>query len=164
VLVQTGSDGVQLVIRYNPTLLPRLKPATRLFLFAHECARLSLGSGGAGEAKARQADCLGLATLLQAGLLKREELADVQGDLGFTAEEWALLPGPPRSFDLAACPVRGVVRLPSAATPNARQSGWNACVHGCGDRLYHCGKNCRGDACESRCQEPYRQCVAACSE
>jgi hypothetical protein len=163
VLVQTGSDGRQVLIRHNPALLPRLKPATRLFFFAHECARHSLG-GGSGEARARQADCIGLATLLQAKLLQQEDLPALQEDLRFTAEEWSLLPGPPRSFDLAACPARGVVKLPPAAKPGARQAGWNACVHACGDRLWHCGKGCSGEACASRCDEPYRQCVAACNE
>jgi hypothetical protein len=163
VLVQTGSDGRQVLIRHNPALLPRLQPSTRLFFFAHECARHSLGGGG-GEARARQADCIGLATLLQAGLLKPEDLPALQLDLSFTAEEWSLLPGPPRSFDLAACPARGVVKLPPAVAPGARQSQWNACVHACGDRLWHCGKGCSSEACASRCDEPYRQCVAACSE
>ena len=163
VLVQAGSDGMQQVIRYNPSLLPRLKPATRLFFFAHECARLSL-DGPDDTAKARRADCIGLATLVDAGLVKQEALADLQADLSFSAEEWRLLPGPPRSFELSACPAHGGVRLPAATAPGEKQADWNACVHRCGDQLYHCGKGCSGAACDSHCMEPYRQCVAACNE
>lgn len=41
----------QPVIRYNPQALPQLKPDTRLFFFAHECARHTLGQATTGAAR-----------------------------------------------------------------------------------------------------------------
>ncbi len=155
-LVATSHDKNGTTIRYNPSLLPRLKPATRLFFFAHECARNSLGDAGKAAlsvARSQQADCLGLATLLDGGLLKREELAGLQADLTFSEAEWALLPGLPRSFDLAACHARGVVKLPASTLPSASQAAWDKCIRGCAGPLLSCG---------DRCLDTYRQCVAGC--
>lgn len=143
-------------IHYNPSLLPRLKPATRLFFFAHECARNARGDAGKtplSVARAQQADCLGLATLLDGGMLKREELADLQADLNFSEAEWAMLPGLPRGFDLAACHSHGVVKLPVETPPSSGQAAWDACVRICAGPLLACG---------DRCMDTYRQCVAGC--
>ena len=155
-LVATSHDKDGATIRYNPSLLPRLKPMTRLFFFAHECARNALGDGNKAAmsvARAQQADCLGLATLLDEGLLKREELPELQADLNFSEPEWALVPGLPRSFNLAACHSRGVVKLPLNAAPSGKQTGWDACVRTCAAPLLACG---------ARCQESYDKCVAGC--
>lgn len=164
-LVQTMSSDGHPVIRYNPDLLPRLKPTTRVFFYAHACARIAMGLTTAEQisaAQARQADCMGLSSLIGSGLIKRDELPDLQGDLSFSEAEWGLLPGPARGFELSTCPSRGIVKLPATPLPTSGQADWNTCIHRCSDRLYHCGKNCSGDACETRCMEPYRQCSAAC--
>jgi hypothetical protein len=164
-LVASGNDTEVPAIRYNPSLLPRLKPATRLFFFAHECARHAMGDAAKpalSVARARQADCLGLTTLLASGLLKRAEMADLQADLSFSEAEWALLPGLPRSFDLAGCSVPGVVVLPPATLPSEKQAAWNACVRACADRLWTCQKKCRGRDCVAPCLDTHGQCQAAC--
>lgn len=155
-LVATIRNKAGASIHYNPSVLPRLKPATRLFFFAHECARNSLGDSGRAAMSvewSQRADCLGLSTLLDGGLLKREELADLQADLSFSEAEWALLPGLPRTFDLGACHSRGVVKLPAATPPSAGQVAWDKCVRGCAGPLLSCG---------DRCMDTYRQCVAGC--
>ena len=153
-LVAVGHDKDGTSIHYNPAVLVRLKPATRLFFFAHECAAISLGDAGKAALsvdRARQADCLGLATLLDGGYLKREELPELQADLNFSEAEWALLPGQPRSFDFAACRSPGVVRLPAEKSP--AKPGWDACVRTCAAPLLACGNHCL---------ETYQQCVAGC--
>jgi hypothetical protein len=164
-LVASDHEAQAPTIRYNPNQLPRLKPATRLFFFAHECARHAMGDAdkpSLSVARAREADCLGLATLLDSGLLKRENLAELQADLSFSESEWMLLPGLPRSFDLAACSVPGVLRLPPATLPSDRQSAWNGCVRACADRLWNCQKKCRGQDCAAACLETHGQCESAC--
>jgi hypothetical protein len=169
VLVRSLDDRGQATIHYNPSLLPRLKPATRLFLFARECGRGGLRANNAATAlepslaEARRADCLAVATLLGAGLLQRLDLAGLQGDLHFSAEEWKLLPGPAREFDFATCPRRDVLKMPLASLPTAQQTVWNACVRSCGDHLRSCQKSCRSEACDSRCLAVYDQCEAPCA-
>jgi len=153
-LVATSHDQDAASIHYNPAVLTRLKPATRLFFFAHECAANSLGDVGKAAVsveRARQADCLGLATLIDGGYVKREELPELQADLNFSEAEWAMLPGQPRSFDLAACRSPGVVKLPAEKSP--AKPGWDACVRTCAAPLLACG---------NRCLETYQQCVAGC--
>jgi hypothetical protein len=152
-------------IRYNPALMPRLTPAARLFFFAHECARHAMGDAdkpALSVARAREADCLGLATLLDGGLLKREQLPGLQSELNFSESEWALLPGLPRSFDLAGCSVRGVLKLPPATLPSEQQTTWNSCVRICADRLWACQKKCRGQDCAAACLTSHGQCESAC--
>ncbi|HZV54213.1 MAG TPA: hypothetical protein VFF82_04670 [Rhodocyclaceae bacterium] len=163
-LVQTTYAGGQPTIRYNPGVLPRLTPAARLFFYAHECARHALGAAGKPltATRAQQADCVGLATMLTADLVTRDQLDGLQGQLNFSESEWELLPGPPRSFNLAACRPSGGLRLPSPETPSVQQGTWNACARACGDRLWKCQKGCRGAACETGCLDSHRQCEAAC--
>jgi len=164
-LIQSIDSQGTPVIRYNPAALPRLSPEARLFFFAHECARHALKTTGVATlniTQARQADCLGLHTLISAGLLQREALADLQQQMVFTDAEWSLLPGPPRTIDVTNCPTRGnVLRLPLATPPAARQIDWNACVNSCADRLWHCQKGCRGAAC-GNCPATHAQCHATC--
>lgn len=164
-LVRTSIDGGQPTIRYNPALLPGLPPAARQFFYAHECARHALGDAARADpplARARRADCVGLAALLASGLLTRGEIAGLQSQLVFSNDEWERLPGPPRSFDLAACRSAGVLKLPAPAAPSPRQTGWNACVRACADRLWTCQKGCGGDGCDNLCVENHRHCEAAC--
>lgn len=152
------------VIRYNPDVLPRIQPLTRLFLYASECARLNLGMAPAGpraDVDARRADCWGLTTLVRSGLVGEADIASIQSDLNFLGEEWRRIPGPVRSFDLPAC-YREIVDRPSLASPSAGQDDWNTCTRACGDTLFACQKNvCRGPACEP-CVARYEACVSLC--
>jgi len=155
-LVTTVNAKGERTIHYNPALLPNLKPITRLFFFAHECARNALGFADKGTLsveQAHQADCLGLATMQDSGKMQPAELAELQEDLKFSDADWSKLPGPARDIDLAACHSTGVVKLPMAATPTAGQSDWDHCVMGCADPLLKCG---------SGCMDTYQKCVAAC--
>ncbi len=93
--------------------------------------------------------------MVDGGYLKQEELGDLQADLKFSEAEWAMLPGQPRDFDLAACHSRGVVKLPVGAAPSAGQSSWDACVRRCAGPLLSCG---------DRCMDTYKQCVAGCGD
>ena len=164
-LVQSKMENGQAVIRYNPQLLPRLSSAGRQFFFAHECARLALGDAGREPtpARARRADCIGVATLQGAGLLGEPgALRELQAELVFSGDEWAQLPGPRREFDLAACPKRSALKLPSAGPPSARQVDWDACVRVCADRSYRCQGGCKGASCGDGCLAAYNRCEAGC--
>ena len=164
-LVRTATERGRPVIRYNPEVLPQLALPARLFFYAHQCARQGLGDTGQATtvAHARQADCIGLNTLLADELLKYTDLPALQAALSFTDAEWELLPGPPRRFDLSNCRAtdRGVLHLPSASPPSARQTAWNDCVRACADRLWTCQKSCSGSVCDA-CLETNGQCKAAC--
>lgn len=161
VLVRTDLAQGQPVIRYNPGVLPRLTFDARLFLYMHQCAR---PLQGATLAQARQADCIAFASLVSGGIMTREDIPVLLSKLNFTESEWELLPGPQRSFDLASCRTSGALRLPTSATPSARQAEWNDCSRACGDRLWACQKRCRGDACVAGCMDSHGACVAACGE
>lgn len=154
------------VIRYNPQALPQLKPDTRLFFFAHECARHTLGQAvGAARSprSAQQADCRAIVSLVRSGLISQGEgVKEIQADLVFAPEDWALLPGPPRSFDLESCFI-SALRLPGGAAPAANQPEWNGCIRVCGDRLLHCQRDCRDGACQTRCVSNYEGCEDACN-
>lgn len=157
-LVATVDTNGQRSIHYNPSLLPRLKPITRLFFFAHECARNALGLAGKSAesvAGAHRADCLGLATMQDNEQMEPQDLAELQEDLNFSDAEWAKLPGPARSIDLAACHSSGVVKLPLATKPSASQSDWDHCIRRCADPLLACG---------NRCFDTYQKCIAGCGK
>ena len=165
-LVRTVTEQGRPAIRYNPEVLPRLTSATRLFFYAHQCARHGLADSGkvVSAELARRADCIGLNTLLTGEMLKYSDLPTLQSELSFTDAEWEFLPGPQRTFDLSNCrPTASVLRLPLASYPSKQQIAWNKCVHACADRLWHCQKRCGGIAC-GNCQEAYRQCKAACGD
>lgn len=158
-LVQSELQGGRRLIRYNPDALPNLSAAAKQFFFAHECAKVSLGAVPGTEltaSRARNADCVGLATLRAAGLFKEPgTLAALQAELVFSEEEWSQLPGPHRAFDLMACPKQAAVVLPIPKSPSQDQLEWNTCVRQCGDRLLRC----RGG---DDCQRNYDRCEAAC--
>ena len=127
-LVQTVEFQGEPIIHYNPDALPRLTSEVRLLFFAHECARHALKTAGKASLsamQARQADCVGLNTLITAGLLQRDALADLQQQMVFSAPEWELLPGPPRTIDVTSCPpARGnVLKLPVATPPSYPAGG-----------------------------------------
>jgi hypothetical protein len=163
VLVRTVGQGGRREIHYNPDILPQLSSNARYFLYGHQCARQALNANGDPATLARQADCIAINTLLDAGLLKYGDLPGLQRELDFSAADWALLPGPARRIELDNCrPSAGdVLRLPPATHPTARQSEWNACVRACADRLWACQKSCGRGACDA-CQASYDQCKAAC--
>lgn len=149
-------------LRYNPDALPQRKDLTRLFLFSQACARINLGIDPATASidEARRADCWGLTSLLRSKLVEGDaQVAAIQGDLDLSADEWARLPGPPRSFALAAC-YREAIRLPADGPPSASQASLNACLHACGDRLYRC----QGGALSSggACMGEFERCEAGC--
>lgn len=157
-------EGGQPVIRHNPEALPRLTPRARLFFYAHECARHTLGQAldtARTPQAAQRADCVAVVGLADSGLLGRDEVAQLQSELRFAPQDWALLPGPARSFDLEAC-FRTAPKLPSGEPPAAGQVEWNACIRGCGDRLLRCQRGCRDGGCEARCVNAYEGCDEAC--
>lgn len=166
-LVRTVTDQGQATIRYNPAVLPRLTFTARLFLYSHQCARQGVGdpTKPISVAQARQADCIGLNTLLTSNMLKREDLPALQGELSFSDAEWTLLPGPARTFDLANCRATkgNALRLPPNTAPTEKQVGWNNCARACADRLWTCQKRAGGGESEG-CMEAYRQCKGACGE
>lgn len=165
VLVRTDFTGPRPAIRYNPEILPDLPIKVRLFFYAHQCARVGLGGPTDTLAAARQADCIGLNTLLDSGALRYGTLPALQAGLEFSEEEWRLLPGPRRSFDLSQCPreTRGRLRLPPGDAPTATQAEWDTCVRQCADSLWTCQKACGSKGCAS-CQEGYERCRAGCGE
>ena len=151
------ADGVTAIL-YNPQVLPRLLPETRLFLFAHECARHNLGLSTGAErtaGDARLADCHGLEALTRSGLLDARQIATVQADLAFSATEWRLVPGPARGFSLQACRDESAARR-ALVQPTPGQPDWNACVRTCGERR----RACRSQV--ASCDEVYDRCVSLC--
>lgn len=163
VLVRAAGDRS---LRYNPDLLPRLSQGARFFLYAQECARVGLTDTGASLAaeRARTADCKAVEALLASGAVQRRELPALQAELSFSPEEWSLLGGPPRDFDLGRCQSRrgNVLAIPRGA-PRAEQSAWNDCIRACGDRLWACQKRSCGGADCPVCQGAYQSCQVACA-
>ncbi len=161
--VDTAYVGGRPTIRYNPDVLPELRSDTRLFMYAHECARHELGLP-AGEARtledARRADCAGLATLLRSDLLVPRDVAAIEHDAALTPDAWALLPGPARTLALDAC-LEELAARPSLAHPVKAQPDWNSCVRACGEPLRACKRTCSGAACDD-CQSRYEQCSSMC--
>ncbi|MBK8336845.1 MAG: hypothetical protein IPL03_09710 [Sterolibacteriaceae bacterium] len=161
-LAHAAMENGRAVVRYNPALMPDLPTRARLFFFAHECARVALGQPLGAECslqQARQADCWALATLQRSG----EADASLAADLAAPEIDWAALPGPARTVDLAACAKpAGALRLPDSAPPSVTQSRQNRCVHACGDRLWQCQNRCRDEACRGQCLGHYGSCESAC--
>lgn len=164
---ETRIENGRAVIRYNPDVLPRLQPATRMFLFGHECARLNLGIAADAPRSAdaaRRADCRGLTTLMRSQLLGVADFAVILADLQLSADEWQQVPGPARRVDLFACYRDATSGFSGRAASVAADEQWNACTRGCADTLLACQQRvCRGPACEP-CVARYEQCVRSCDE
>jgi hypothetical protein len=163
-VVDTDRRGASAVIRYNPERLPELRPATRLFFYAHECARHELGLAAARTRTpddARRADCAAIATLSRSRLLDAGEVAAVEGDPALTAEAWSLLPGPPRRLALGNC-LAALAARPSLVSPAPHQPDWNTCVRGCGEALRACRTGARVAGAGDACQRTYEQCSSTC--
>lgn len=160
--VETRSVQGRPELHYNPQALASRGELTRAFLFAQACARLNLGLPPLLDSPAavRRADCWGLAMLMRSGLVTDErEVARIQADLDLGAGEWQRLPGPVRSFELAAC-TREALRLPSLRPAGLPQDALNACLHRCGDRLFRCQRGALSAGGE--CIEAFDRCEAGC--
>jgi hypothetical protein len=161
-VVGTSLDSGRPVIHYNPGQLPELAPAARLFLFADECARHSLGLPPVGPltlAQAGAADCAAVEMLARSHLVADEAaLHGIEAELAATDPQWQRLPGPPRQFQLVACyrGWRGRIHL----GPTTEQPAKNACVHACGDKLWQCQNGHLSD--QGACMETYRACSGLC--
>lgn len=162
VAIRSASEGGGAVIRYNPAVLPKLGEAGHLFLFAHECARLNLGmppSGPRSRDDSRRADCWAGSSLLQSGLMSLDGLGALQARFsGLSADEWSLLPGPPRRIDLLSCPRH---LSPSLSAPAFGQEAWNACARRCGDALYAC-QHGHDASRNTQCETRHEACMAGC--
>jgi hypothetical protein len=166
VVARSGFEDDQPVIRYNPQVLPQLRPETRLFVYAHECAHHALGYS-ADEATTmameRRADCWAVETLMRSGLLKDPGvLTDIRVDLVRSPQDWPALPGPPRAFDLEACH-RAALTRPKAMPASSNQSAWNGCLRVCADRLRQCPRTCRSEGCDQACDAAYADCSTQCN-
>ncbi len=99
--------GGRPLIIYNPRLLARLKPQTRLFFYAHECAHHALGHTiGLGHPLAveQEADCWAVRNLVRRRILGPRDIAVVQADLAALARgDRTHLPGPERAKRLPGC-------------------------------------------------------------
>lgn len=105
-MAATEPDG-RPVIRYNPHVLAWLAPPTRLFFFAHECARVQRGYGVAHPLPAAdegEADCVAITALNGRGLLGERDLGLIEYDIGrLGRRDWAYLPGAYRILNLQRC-------------------------------------------------------------
>lgn len=95
------------VILYDPNILPWVTPQFRLWLYGHECAHHALGHtlGRSHPLTLEQeADCWGVVTLFQAGMLSWRDLPAIQQDLAKLGQgDWTHLPGPARAVNLESC-------------------------------------------------------------
>jgi hypothetical protein len=93
------------VIQYNPNVLVRLSPQTRVFFYGHECAHHALAHAirNIPFAQEQEADCWAIRTLVGRGALSGRDVMAVQNDLSFSPGDWTHVPGPQRAFNLRAC-------------------------------------------------------------
>ena len=95
------------VIIYNPRRLARLKPSTRVFFYAHECAHHALGhTVGLGHPLAveQDADCWAIRNLVKRNIFSHHDIKMVQTDLAKLGRgDRTHLPGPERAKRLPGC-------------------------------------------------------------
>ncbi|HLW05795.1 MAG TPA: hypothetical protein VKY38_09505 [Azoarcus sp.] len=156
------------VIRYNAAIPPDMPELARIFFYAHECARVELGSWANAShsvGDAWRADCRALGSLQHSGLINGNDLAILQKQLdSLPAAAFDLLPGPPRVIDLNACSraLKGDhVRVPT--TPGSTDTQWNACVQPCADQLLTCQRDRCGTLDCPTCLPAHEACVARCN-
>lgn len=104
-LATLGPAG-QPIILYNTRVLGWLSPQTRLFIYAHECGHHALGHPlqGIRLGQEQEADCWGIRSVVEAGLLNEYGVRVVQQDIArFGSGDWTHLPGPVRSINLSRC-------------------------------------------------------------
>jgi len=94
------------VIYYNPSVLASVRPATRLFFYAHECGHHAIGHvlSGLRLGQEQEADCWGIIQLKKLNLVTDGDIATIQRDIAaFGRGDWTHLPGPQRAINLRAC-------------------------------------------------------------
>lgn len=150
-VARLGPRGEPLIF-YNPNVLARMAPQTRLFFYAHECAHHALGHmfNGNPMSAEQEADCWGIRTLYQRGLLNDRDVTIVQRDLSFSPGDWTHLPGPPRAFNLRRC-------LASETSHDAPRGRADACEYandGACDEPDLCAPGTDSTDCRSRSPRP----------
>lgn len=111
VAVATTTAANRPIIYFNPTLMQKLNPKTRLFFYAHECGHHALGhlslipwAGDLAITMEQAADCYGIAALFGAGLIGEHGLSVIERDLTQLGKgDWDHLPGPVRAINLRRC-------------------------------------------------------------
>ncbi len=96
----------QPVIEYNRWVLTGVSWQSRLFWYGHECGHHALGHnfGTAHPLRTeQQADCFGITTLVEKGLIDRDDVRVIQAELSRSPGDWTHLPGPHRAINLEAC-------------------------------------------------------------
>lgn len=147
------------LIRYNPAIAPQLPPEARLFLFAHECARLYLKQPLNAERSAeavRNADCWALETLRQSNaLVDADGIAVLEKALAGNPAVWQ----PARELKLASCTPAEKKSAGGLGLPQNKvhPDQWNRCVQSCGAVLYKCGR-------AASCMTNYDACVTSCGQ
>ncbi len=124
----------QPIIIYNPTVLSSMSRQTRLWMYAHECAHHALAHAirNIPFSQEQEADCWGIRTLTEQGLLDDDDLLVIQRELGrFGPGDWTHLPGRQRAINLRRCLRRSSTQ--SAPTPPPMSLG-NHCCDGFGTR------------------------------
>ena len=95
------------VIVHNPQLLPDLWPAARLFLFAHECARIQAGylpPAPQTVAQDRSLDCQAVEWLVRNGRVRADDIGLIEKALnGLRRSDWRYVAEEPRRVEVAAC-------------------------------------------------------------
>jgi hypothetical protein len=93
-------------IYYNPNAVPWFSPQTQLFFYAHECAHHVLAhiAQGVSFQQEQEADCWGIVTLYDRGLISDIGVRFIQSDLARAGRaDWTHLPGPIRGINLIGC-------------------------------------------------------------
>jgi len=138
------------VIVHNPQLLPDLWPAARLFLFAHECARIQAGylpPAPQTVAQDRSLDCQAVEWLVRNGRVRATtSVSSRRRSTACAAATGATWPRSRAGWKWAACYRRIVESLAKNAEGTKRD--WSRCVEVCGDQMVDCraaGGRGRGD-------------------
>lgn len=88
------------IIVLNPAVLNQMTPRMQLFWYAHECAHHRLGPANS----EINADCWAIKLMRAQGLLRREDLPELQAQIARTpGSVWGHLPGPQRAQLFAGC-------------------------------------------------------------
>jgi hypothetical protein len=94
------------VMLFNPLVLARFRPITRVFWFYHECAHQVLGHtlGFRPISRERDADCWAIREMKRRGLLTAAKLRTIEADLHPLGGDGVLyLPGPRRAAYVGYC-------------------------------------------------------------
>jgi hypothetical protein len=111
------------VILFNPIVLRRFQPITRVFWYYHECAHHALGHslGNRPISRERDADCWAIRQMRRRGLLTAARLGTIQRDLyPLNGDGVLYLPGPQRAAYIGYC-ATGRRTVPQMVYRNRRQ-------------------------------------------